>query len=129
MDEQDKPYDGLKTRYGIAGISNPDHLRRTVDGTPGPVLVILMVENESFHEQMTAVAATLKQFETLPAVAVTGEEFMACMARHFHIKGTPTFLLFMAGKIKDRLLGLADEKTLSAFLERNLAGGAVTDCP
>jgi thioredoxin-like negative regulator of GroEL len=66
---------------------------------------------------------------TLPALSVTGEEFMACMARHFNTKGTPTFLLFMAGKIKDRLLGLADEKTLSGFLEKNLAGGDMTDCP
>jgi thioredoxin-like negative regulator of GroEL len=120
MEEKGRPTSDRNTPDSLHGISNPADLQRIIDGATEPALVIFMAENDAFHEQMTTLRETVKRFEGLLPIAVTGGEIMDCMTKHFNIKGTPTFLLFVDGKIRDRLLGLTNGKTLSEFLERNL---------
>ena len=49
------------------------------------------------------------------------EELINGFRQMLHIKGTPVYLLFFQGKEKGRMLGMAGEEQLTAFLFRYLS--------
>ncbi len=94
-----------------------EDLVRTADR---PVLVACLSGDYNYTPQLNI----LRELDATPQHAcmicqMDVEELRAC-ANALHIAGTPTFMLFAAGKERGRLLGYADAERLRVFIGRVL---------
>ncbi len=61
------------------------------------------------------------------AIHVVQEESIGPFAQKFSIKGSPTYLLFISGVEKGRLLGKSNHGNLVAFINKHMSGEQSTD--
>lgn len=85
-----------------------------------PVLLLCMFWNSGFHKQMGIIERISNIYEEELKVCLLEEEFIGAFRQRFGVIGTPTFLIFVAGSEKERLLGHADQESLANFLSRTL---------
>ena len=101
--------------YSLIGL---DNLEEEILKEKRPVLLLCMPRDETFQVQINILAALAERRSGTLKVCLLEEEFLSAFSRNFNLKGTPTYIIFINGREKDRLLGHADEDTLAEFLRR-----------
>lgn len=83
-----------------------------------PVLLACVHPDESYKEQMKTLEIVSEIFGGALKICVVTSDSIQAVYRTYGIEGTPTFLILNSGREKDRLLGQADSKALTAFIRR-----------
>ncbi|MCX5914272.1 MAG: hypothetical protein NTV04_20350 [Deltaproteobacteria bacterium] len=81
-----------------------------------PVLILSMHLNGESRKEMGIIETISKKYAKAIKVCLLKEEFIGPFSEKFGVKGSPTYLLFVRGQEKGRMLGRADLKTLENFL-------------
>ena len=81
-----------------------------------PVLILCMPRNEEFPNQLKLMEEIARRYSQELKVSLLQEEFIEAFKKYFSFVGTPTFLILVEGKERDRMLGLADQETLTDFV-------------
>jgi thioredoxin-like negative regulator of GroEL len=87
-----------------------------------PLLLLCMLRSEGFTEQLEVVEAIARKYSGKLKVAYLHEQYIETFSRNYNVIGTPTFLILLQGKEKDRLLGVADDKMLSDLISHTIEG-------
>lgn len=94
----------------------PDNYNREVLSAQKPVLILCMPFNEAFPSQLKVVEAVADRFRYQLKVGLLEEAFIDTFKKNLQITGTPTFLYMEKGMEKSRMIGLADQQSLVAFI-------------
>lgn len=86
-----------------------------------PVLLLCMPKGPDFSGQSILLHQVAEKFKNSVKVCLLEEELINGFRQMLHIKGTPVYLLFVRGKEQGRMLGMAGEEQLTAFLSRHLS--------
>lgn len=97
-----------------------DNFNKEVLEEKKPILLLCMTRNDEFQQQMGVIEDISKKYGEELKIGLIDEEFIGVFKQKFNIKGTPTFLIFVKGQEKSRMLGEGDQKTLKEFLLRTL---------
>ena len=103
------------SRIGLAELKNfPESLTNPA--------VILCADIESDDDgQISILEQVINSIPKNISMYVLEKEGLAAFAQAYHIKGYPTFLLFVSGSEKDRFLGKADYANLAGFIKKHLS--------
>ncbi len=85
-----------------------------------PVLLACPHAYFEFIEQKEVLKSISKEYEEELKVCLLSEDFIGVFREKYGVEGTPTFLVFVGGKEKKRLLGKASREALIAFLSQTL---------
>jgi len=83
-------------------------------------ILLCMNRGRGFSNQAEALCAAAKAFSERLVPLVLDEDFVEPFRLRYGIKGTPTFLIFLGGMEKGRLLGQHGQETLRRFVEESL---------
>jgi thiol-disulfide isomerase/thioredoxin len=108
---------GSKNIIGSIGL---DQFEEKVLKEVYPVLVLCLYHESEFQEQIRIIEEIYQTYVQKMKVYLLEEEALGAFNEKFAVKGTPTFLLFINGNEKGRILGRADSKVLNDFLSRML---------
>ena len=97
----------------------PGNFEREITTEKKPVLLVCMPRNEQFFEVLRIVERIAQRCGQKLKVCLLKEEFITPFKERYDVLGTPTFLILVKGKERNRLLGLADEETLMHFITTN----------
>ena len=86
-----------------------------------PVLLLCMPKGPDFSGQSILLHQVAEKYKNSVKVCLLEEELINGFRQMLHIKGTPVYLLFVRGKEQGRMLGMAGEEQLTAFLSRHLS--------
>ena len=84
------------------------------------VLLLCMYRDTEFQRQIEIIEALHKIYAAKLKTCVLKEEFIEVFMERYSIKGTPTFLIFIGGREKNRMLGQSSLETLKDFLSETL---------
>jgi len=87
-----------------------------------PVFLACVDQNAKFEKQKEVINRISKIYGEALKVCLLEEGFIGTFRDRFNIHGTPTFLIFVEGKEKERILGQADQETLKSFIAQSLPG-------
>ena len=85
-----------------------------------PVFLACFDLNTKFEKRKEVINSISKIYGEALKICLLEEEFIGAFKERFNIHGTPTFLIFLEGKEKDRMLGQADQETLKSFIAQSL---------
>jgi len=108
---------------GLIRVIRPDNFADEVLLHPGPILLLCMPRGDDFSFQMRLLEDIAARRGPDLTVGLLAEEFIENFKKKLDIPGTPTFLIFSAGKEKNRMLGLADAQALDNFVFTNIDNG------
>jgi len=97
-----------------------DDFESKVAREEAPVLVLCLERSTGFDRQMGVAKKVLETYIPPLKLFFLREEFIGPFSKKFDVKGTPTFLLFLGGMEKGRMLGHTNEDTMEAFLSETL---------
>lgn len=87
-----------------------------------PVLVLCMHRDSEFQKQINIIEGICRRYgERLKACLMVEEEFIGTFKEKLNVKGTPTFMIFIGGTEKGRMLGQAEENVFKDFVSRALS--------
>jgi len=92
-----------------------------IDKAVKPVLLLCMPKGPDFSNQSMLLNQIAEKYKNNLKVCLLEEELINGFRQMLHIKGTPVYLLFFRGKEKGRMLGMAAEEQMTAFLFRYLS--------
>jgi thioredoxin 1 len=98
----------------------PDNFGEEILEEKKPILLLCMLQTNEIREQIDVIEGISKMYGEKLKIGLIDAEFIEAFKQKFRIKGTPTFLLFVNGKEKSRMLGKGDQQTLKEFLSREL---------
>ena len=84
------------------------------------VLLLCMYRDTEFQRQIEIIEALHNIYSEKLKACVLEEEFIEAFMERYSIRGTPTFLMFIGGSEKNRMLGQASLETLRDFLSETL---------
>jgi hypothetical protein len=90
-----------------------------------PVLLACIRRGFELREQIELLEMVSDQYGHTIKICLVYEEYNEAY-RALNIEGTPTFLMFLGGEEKGRMLGNAKTETLSAFVAEFLQHGTET---
>lgn len=90
-----------------------------IDQAPKPVLLLCMPKGPDFPDQSILLHKMAQKYKDTLKVCLLEEELINGFRQMLRIKGTPVYLLFFRGKEKGRMLGMAAEEQLTAFIFRH----------
>jgi len=90
-----------------------------IDGGEKPVLLLCMPNGPDFSDQSTILRRIERKYRDAVKVCLLEDELINGFKQMLRIKGTPVYLLFFKGKERGRMLGMAGEEQLTAFLFRH----------
>ncbi len=102
----------------VTFINNQNYITE-IDRAGKPVLLLCMPNGPDFSDQSTLLHRVAKKYKDAVKVCLLEEELINGFKQMLRIKGTPVYLLFFRGKEKGRMLGMAGEEQLTAFLFRH----------
>jgi hypothetical protein len=97
-----------------------DNFQKEVLEESSPVLVLCMLRDSEFQEQIEIISRTCNSYGENLKICLIEEEFIETLKENFDVEGTPTLLIFTGGLEKGRMLGQAEQKSLEDFLSRTL---------
>ena len=97
-----------------------DDFRCEVIEESRPVLVACIHSDSEFKEQVEALEGVSKTYGEALKVCLVNNAYVGALREKLGILGTPAFLILCGGKERDRMLGQADRKMLTAFVLRTL---------
>jgi thioredoxin-like negative regulator of GroEL len=92
-----------------------------------PILVLCMHWNGEPQEQVRIIEMISKKYAKDIKVGLLEEEFIAPFSEKFGVTGSPTYILFVGGRERGRMLGRADPKTLENFLMETIPSLGAAD--
>ena len=101
---------------------NNQNYTTEIDRAGKPVLLLCMPKGPDFSGQSILLHQVAEKYTDTVKVCLLEEELINGFRQMLHIKGTPVYLLFFRGKEQGRMLGMAGEEQLTAFLSRHLSG-------
>jgi hypothetical protein len=101
----------------------PDNFADEVLLVKKPVLLLCMPRSDDFLSQMNLMKHIAVTHSLWLKVGLLAEEFTESFKKKFNVPGTPTYLIFLEGKEKNRMLGLTDSLTLESFVFGTLRPG------
>ena len=90
-----------------------------------PVLLACIRRGFELREQIELLEMVSEQYAHTIKICIVYEDYNEAY-RALNIEGTPTFLMFLEGEEKGRMLGNAKTETLSAFVDEFLQQRAGT---
>lgn len=100
---------------------NNQNYSAEIDKAKKPVLLLCMPQGPDFSGQSILIHQLAEKYKNTVKVCLLEEELINGFKQMLHIKGTPVYLLFVRGKEKGRMLGMAGEEQLTAFLFRHIS--------
>jgi thioredoxin-like negative regulator of GroEL len=100
----------------LVSLIRPENFEQEVIAEEKPVLVLCMPRDIEFAGQLELLEDVARQHGEDLKIGFLEEEFIDAFKKIYDVLGTPTFLIFIEGKEKRRLLGLADHETITAFI-------------
>jgi len=97
-------------------VIHPQNFEQEVVLEKRPVLLLCMPRDEEFFKQMKVLEAVAETHDHELKVGLLEDEFIERFREDLGIRGTPTFLILVQGKEKARMLGLADQASLTDFI-------------
>ncbi len=94
----------------------PDNFMDEVLSAGKPVLLLCMPRDDDFSSQLKLMEDISVKYNSWLKVGLLAESFTESFKQKFDIAGTPTFVIFLEGQEKNRMLGLADCQTLESFV-------------
>ncbi|MBW1700922.1 MAG: hypothetical protein JRJ11_09255 [Deltaproteobacteria bacterium] len=85
------------------------------------VLVLCMHRDSEFQGQIDIIEGVCRNYGERLKVCLIEEEFIEAFKKKVNIKGTPTFMIFIGGTEKGRILGQVEQQTLEDLLSRTLS--------
>ena len=82
-----------------------------------PLLVLCMPQSEEFASQIELLESIGARYGEELIVGVLDENSIEAFKRNYSFAGTPTFLILVKGKERGRMLGLADQDTLTKLVQ------------
>ena len=98
----------------------PDNFEQEVIEEKAPVLLACILRDLEFMKQAEILDDLSKRCGDLLKICLPDEDSIRTFSEKCGIEGTPTFVILNNGKEVGRMLGLADNKTLPAFVLRTL---------
>lgn len=109
----------MATLQPINIISN-NNFETEILATDKPVLLLCVPGGRIYAEQVQVLKQLSDRYSKMVNICCLEEDFINGFKKMYSIKGTPVFLLFHRGQEMGRMLGMADQERLEAFLDRNL---------
>lgn len=100
-------------------VTGPDHLNDLVT-THGVVLVDFHAEWCGPCKMLEPTVEALAR-ESPAAVAKVDIDSLRSLATEYDVRGVPTLILFSGGRPVERIVGVRDQETLSAIVDRHAA--------
>lgn len=100
---------------------NNQNYTAEIDKAKKPVLLLCMPNGPDFSGQSILLHQVAEKYKNTVKVCLLEEELINGFKQMLHIKGTPVYLLFVRGKEQGRMLGMAGQEQLIAFLSRHLS--------
>ncbi len=94
----------------------PENFEKEVITEKKSFLLLVMPPGSEFPKQVEIIEETERKHGPELKAGLVHEDFIEKFKEKYRISGTPTFLFFLRGKEKDRLLGLANRETLTSFI-------------
>jgi hypothetical protein len=98
----------------------PDNFMDEVLSVSKPILLLCMPRDDDFLSQLNLMEEIAEHHRSWLKVGMLAEAFMGYFKNTLDISGTPTFLIILRGEEKNRMLGLADSRTLERFILETL---------
>jgi len=86
-----------------------------------PVLLLCIQQDSEFQNHLRVIEDIYRTFAEGVKIYLLEEDALRIFMEKFAVKGTPTFLLFLNGSEKGRLLGQKSSEELSYFLSSMLS--------
>ena len=86
-----------------------------------PVLLLCIQQDSEFQNHLRVIEDIYRTFAEGVKIYLLEEGALRIFMKKFAVKGTPTFLLFLNGSEKGRLLGQKSSEELSYFLSSMLS--------
>jgi thioredoxin-like negative regulator of GroEL len=102
----------------LVNLIRPENFEQEVVAEKRPVLVLCMTRDEEFPQQVKVIEEIARRYGDELKVGVLEEEFIGAFKENYRIVGTPTFLILVEGKERSRMLGLADQETLTDLISQ-----------
>jgi len=109
----------LDRRNMIASVGLAEFEEKVLNETM-PVLLLCMHQDYEFQEQMRSIEDIYRTCAAIVKMYLLDDEALRTFKERFAVKGTPTFLLFVKGRERGRILGWVDCRDLTDFLSRML---------
>ena len=106
--------------HDLVHLIRPDNYADEVLSIKKPVLLLCMPRGDDFLTQMNLIEEIAAKHGLWLKVGLLAEAFTEYFKNKFDISGTPTFLIILKGEEKNRMLGLADSRTLERFVLETL---------
>ncbi len=104
---------------GLINLIRLENFEREVIAEKKPVLLLCMSRDEEFPKQLRVIENIAARYGEGLKVGLLEEEFIETFKKDYCIVGTPTFLLLVEGKERDRILGLADYQMLTNLITKS----------
>lgn len=85
-----------------------------------PVLVLYLQQSVESQEQIELIQSIGENYDKVLKICLLKEDLHGAFSKKYGVKGSPTFLIFVEGEEKSRMLGQANQKTLTDFLLETL---------
>jgi thioredoxin-like negative regulator of GroEL len=108
-------------------VIRPQNFEQEVVLEKRPVLLLCMPRDDEFYKQMKILEAVAETHGQALKAGLLEDEFIERFRQDLGIRGTPTFLILVQGKEKARMLGLADQASLTDFISEFSQQRAVLD--
>lgn len=108
----------IQVAGSIITLINNHNYTTEIDNAGKPVLLLCMPKGPDFDDQSIILHQVAEKYKDAVKVCLLEEELINGFRQMLCIKGTPVYLLFLRGKEKGRMLGMAGEEQLTAFLFR-----------
>ena len=93
-----------------------ENFEKEVIREPKPVLLLCTQRDSEFNKQIEVMETVHNAFCERLKACLLEQDFVELFMKMYHIKGTPTFIMFAGGQEKARLLGQAAPETLRDFV-------------
>ncbi len=104
-------------KSAVVRLIHPDNFEQEFISEEKPLLVLCMPRNEEFASQIQLLESIGARYGEELIVGVLDEKFIDAFKRNYRFAGTPTFLILVKGKERGRMLGLADQETLTHLVQ------------
>lgn len=112
--------ESLSTNDFIRSIGLDDFHKEVLEES-SPVLVLCMHRDFEFQGQIDIIEGICKSYGERLKVCLIEDEFIGAFKEKFDVKGTPTFMIFIGGTEKGRMLGQVEQKAFEDFVSRTLS--------
>ena len=93
----------------------PDNFFQEVVSEQKPVLILCMPFNEQFPSQLRIMEDLARLYPHRFKVGIFKQACLKIFKENMKICGTPTYLMMLHGQEINRMIGIADHKSLAGF--------------